>query len=298
MSAASPERTMERLRAALRHQYRAIFPQSGMWQYNRLPLISETLPFLLLWSQKAASTVVLKWFFLKAGLLEEALRYNSFVHVFETEIFKKRPSYAHAVKKALENDGLPVLKFVRDPAARAFSSYLFLNRPLLYSLTDDPAFYWRRRALQYARGANAPVDSIFSFTEFLSWLNEEARPDIDGHLAPQYTKIEEQLGTRLQIYRAEMLDEAIAEIETRFALPRTSDEELNAIRESKHHRPKDPRADTLERIINEGLPNPATTRLRLPEFDTATMQAYPKVKALISAYFADDYRAYGYKLDE
>jgi len=288
---------MERLRAALRRQYRASFPQSGMWQYNRLPLASEKLPFVLLWSQKAASTVVLKWFFLKTGLLEDALRYDSFVHVYETDIFKKRPGYARAVKKALENNALPVIKFVRDPAARAFSSYLFLNRPLLFSPTDDPAFYWRRRALRHVRGANAPVDSVFSFTEYLSWLNEDLRADIDGHLAQQYTKIEEQLGARLQICHAELLDDAITAIEKRFSLPQTSEDTLNGIRESNHHRNKDPRADTLERIINEGLPNPASTRLLLPEFDSKTMQAYPHVKSLISAYFADDYRAYGYERD-
>lgn len=72
---------------------------------------------------------------------------------------------------------------------------------------------------------------------------------------------------------------------------------MEPLRESSHHRPKFLRADTLDLIINEGLPNPATTRLSVPKFNSMTMQSYPRIKELIGAYFADDYRAYGYKLE-
>lgn len=293
-----PTSMIESLRAALRDRYRAVFPHTGVWQYNRLPLYSDKLPFIILWSQKAASTVVLKWFFQRIGLLETALEYNSFAHVYETEVFKKRPGYVRSLKAAIADKNIGVIKFVRDPAARAFSSYLFLNRAPLYTLSDDPAYFWRQRILRYAYGADARADSVFSFTTYLEWLNEAAPRDIDGHLAPQFTSIESSLEERLQIYRAEKFDELIKAIEECFSITATPGEEIEPLRELTHHRPKFLRADTLDEIVNEGLPNPAQRRVSIPKFNSRTMQNYPQLKELIGAYFTDDYRAYGYKLDE
>lgn len=281
-------------REILRRQYRAIFPQSGVWQYNRLPLYSEKLPFLVLWSQKAASTNVLKWFFHHIGLLETALQYRRFAHHYENDIFKRAPGYVRSVRAAIDNKNIDAVKFVRDPAARAFSSYLFLNRPLLFEPTDDLGFYWRRRVLRFIHGRNCPLDALFSFTDFLVWLNEAAPRHIDGHLARQYTTIEDRVAGRMKIFQIEAFDEATRSIEERYALPVTPRDQMQKIQSATHHNDKNAGADTLDRIIHEGLPNRETNPLPLPVFDTQTMRDYPRVAELIRAYFADDYCAYGY----
>lgn len=284
-----------RWKSAARRALRAAWPLGGIWRYNRLPHLHPAVPFVVLWSQKAASTTVLKWFFDKAGLLETALAYDPFAHHYETRIFKQQPGYADAVRRALRDPAVPVVKFVRDPAARAFSGYLFLNRGMLFDEDcKDPAAYWRREAVRFARGPGAKASAIFSFNEYLRWLKDSTPRDLDGHLAPQFTGIERPLGDRLSIFRIETIDEAFADLERRHGLPASAADAATAIGTATHHREKLQGADTLARILRDGLPDPRAEALALPEFDTAITQDHPETRDLILSVFAADYAAYPY----
>ena len=267
-----------------------------MHELNRLPHYHERLPFIVLWSQKAGSTAVLRWFFEKTGLLEVALKHHPFVHRYESEVLKNEKSYAQKVRTVIQNKELPAVKFVRDPAARAFSGYLFLNRPLLFESTNDPAFYWRMHVLRFTKGKAASPDMRFSFNDYLLWLIEGAPRFLDGHFARQKTNMEEKFGDNLDTYKIETLTDAFRAIENRFILSLTPERKLNELAFSTHHIEKHADADTLEMVLREGLPNPADQSVKIPVFSSKIMQTHPDTAELIKTYFAADYKSYGYSV--
>src|SRR3990167_7963600 len=91
----------------------------------RVPMWHPDLPFIVLSSQKAAATVTARWVFLQLGLLTDAMSKKSLrhTHQFRMNVFQKRPNYMRDLINAVRR-GTPVIKFVRDPYARAYSIYL------------------------------------------------------------------------------------------------------------------------------------------------------------------------------
>lgn len=284
----------KKITGGLYRLYQTRFQNTGVHQYNRVPLFDRRLPFVLLWSQKAGSTTVLKWFFDKLGLLDEALRYHHFAHIYELEVYKKRSGYADDVKKALRDPDTPAIKFVRDPAARAFSGYLVLCAKAEFESNEYPSHYWRGRLIKWVYGSSGDFDARVSFMDYLKWLAQENPLFLDGHLAPQYTDIEEELGDRLSIYRVEDLPDAFAAVERRFGLKPFDPAQQDRIVTSGHHYRKDDCVDVFETVLNEGVNTPVRPGDPIPKVTTGMLQAYPEAMELVRARFANDYRAYGY----
>lgn len=284
----------KKITGALYRRYQTRFQNTGIHQYNRIPLFDRRMPFVVLWSQKAGSTTVLKWFFDKLGLLDEALRHHQFAHRYELEVYKKRPGYADDVKKALHDPNMPAIKFVRDPAARAFSGYLVLCAKAEFESTEYPRHYWRGRLIKWLYGSSGDVDARVSFMDYLKWLAQENSSFLDGHLAPQYTDIEKELDDRLIIYRVEDLPDAFTMVEQRFGLTSVEPAQLDRIMQSDHHYRKDDSAGVFETVLNEGVNMPVRRNDPMPKVTTSMLQSYPEAMGLVQACFAKDYRAYGY----
>jgi hypothetical protein len=71
------------------------------------------------YSAKSNCTVICKMFFDYIGLLDDALKYNPWIHEYENHVYKKiNPIPSILPKNILK------LKFVRNPYSRAVSSYL------------------------------------------------------------------------------------------------------------------------------------------------------------------------------
>jgi len=267
----------------------------GLHQYGRMPLVHPDLPFVVLWSQKAGSTALVKWFFAQTGLLETAQGYSPWIHDYETQVFKRAPGYAEAVRSALAS-GAPVVKIVRDPAARAFSGFLEMNRMrVLREGLDHWSVYWRKRLVRSAHGPAAAYDRPVSFNAFLDWLAGEPAATLNGHIAPQASRIEDALAAPAQIFKADAGPEVFARLEEAFDLPRTPPEKLAALAGSGHHHRKAPlTAEALAAFAAADFPIDRTPETVFPRIDAAAASAAPALDQRIRRVYGGDYRRYDY----
>jgi hypothetical protein len=93
-----------------------------------LPLVEEGFPVVCCWSPKAGCTTVPKWFLKHTGKLEEALRYDEWLHNYRTERLFQQPAYERLCQRAVRSDRFRVIKVIRDPAQRVVSAYLHYLR--------------------------------------------------------------------------------------------------------------------------------------------------------------------------
>ena len=84
-------------------------PRSGA-----LPLIDSQNRFILYITPKAGCTFATKWFFEQQGILDEALRYNKWIHAYRIHVHYKKPEYWADLKRALSKR-VSVIKLVRCP---------------------------------------------------------------------------------------------------------------------------------------------------------------------------------------
>ena len=183
----------------------------------RMPLYHPDFPFVILWSEKSGCTTIAKWFFLQLGLLEEALAYDSWVHWYEIKVFKARPHYTHDLLNAVKQ-GAPVVKFVRDPFARAYSSYLTVCDPLSLGEAKHWTIDTRREIIKHLIGEGAGAEEYgFSFRQYLQWLVATDRKKINPHLRQQHQERDEYLDIRY--YKIERMAENLSALEQQYRLP-------------------------------------------------------------------------------
>ncbi|MEL7030045.1 MAG: hypothetical protein AAGL49_12765 [Pseudomonadota bacterium] len=269
--------------------------QRELEAFGRLPLYRPGDPFILFWSQKAGSTGAATWYFHRAGLLEEARRFSPWIHDYETQVFKRRPTYAADVRRALDN-GVPALKIVRDPAARAFSGFLELNRMgVIRQRRDHWSVYWRKRLVRAVHGASAPFETPVAFNAYLDWLAGLPVRALNGHMAPQSGPVEARLGERIVSYKADDGPEVFGRIEQAFDLTPTEPHRLRAFAGSGHHHRKEALApETLARFVAEGLPIDRTPETVFPRIDAKAAVALPDLDRRLRRVYGGDYARYGY----
>ena len=91
------------------------------------PLFLEDKDVAVIWSAKSGCTFAVKWFLLQRGELDQALAYSNWIHDYRTQVYRKSPAYQAGVHRA-EYGKFRYLRLVRDPFARAVSSYLHMIR--------------------------------------------------------------------------------------------------------------------------------------------------------------------------
>lgn len=257
--------------------------------WTRMALHHPDLPVVLLWSEKAGCTSLLKWFLAQTGRLEEALAYSDWVHDWELDVMKAQPSYEEQLHERLR-DGSPVIKLVRDPFDRAVSQYLMMVR---HPDGSDHPTVAVRRSIRRAVHGDPDVDASYSFEEFLRWLADQDPTELDLHLAPQATALEDALsaaGRTVELLRLERFDEGIRALEERFGLPPV---DLAEVTTSRHHsRRRDFVGVSPDAVTRFRFPIPLDRRTYpIPEssmFRTATTDM------LVTAASGDDVARYGY----
>lgn len=255
---------------------------------QRPPLWHADLPFVVLWSPKSGCTTVVKWFFHQLGLLDAAEKHHKWVHEYENKVFKADPGYLPGCCEALKA-GRPVVKFVRDPAARAYSGYLEFCSP---RVPQDLGWQkLRRLALVHLTGSDSTdLECGFSFLQFLDWLEATDLSKIDGHLRPQFLDYERHL--RIEALAIEDAKSHFRALELRFGLK--SHTELEArIYESVHHNAKkiDLEGPALERLLSLAVPIRRHKDFPLPAVDTRRLLG-TETGTRIARLFARDYQAY------
>ncbi len=261
---------------------------------QRPPLWSPEFPFLLLWSHKAASTALAQWFFaqigspqLRDGGQEAARRYAGLgIHAYQFDVHCRSASYRWHCRRALAG-GAPVIKFVRDPAARAFSGFLATRRAVVL---ERPDFWGARVSRQvFAWKGHTDIDGSYSFAEFVEWLACTAPARQNPHVRGQHMGFES--GRRIETVRIENLVEQLAGLEQRFGLPGLS--ATPGLLDSGHHRPRSGSLGpvALEQLLRQPVVPGAFEREAAPQVDSAVL-AGTALGDRLRQVFAADYRAY------
>ena len=254
----------------------------------RQPLHAAGFPVVLLFSQKAGCSSLVKWFFFQIGKLDEAMSYNNWIHRYRTEVFLRQPGYQSQTAQLLDSRERPVIKLVRNPYDRAVSSFLHTVRGA--GRKKEPG--WEMAILRAARErAGKPVGNRprLSFRDFMRHLaaNGTAFEQINGHVAQQYLPVEDGLVAR--IIRLESFDADIRQVETDYGLKASP---LELITTSRHHLNVDKAARgsgacaadqdiAYRHIRDEALPAYAAM------YDAETTE-------LVRTCFGDDFDKYGY----
>lgn len=163
---------------------------SNIINYGRVPHFSPNFPLILFWSQKSGCTSLAHWFFYQINLFKQAIKYNSFIHNYENEIYKNSSDYFIDLAKALYSKEKDTYKIVRNPYARTVSSFFSLIAP---RYINNPA--WKPiRSFYYGNdNCNKPI----SFKIFLYYLKAQMADleQIDPHYLQQYVQGEEEFVT-------------------------------------------------------------------------------------------------------
>lgn len=206
------------------------------------------------WSPKAGCTVVLKMFLNDCGLLEEALRYSNWVHDYRDAFLSPCPVEATGI--------VARIKFVRNPYARAVSSYLSicLGRYRQFPMFDH-------------------FDHL-SFEIFLQYLASGGLTS-DFHLDKQYREGEHYD----EIVRIEDMDAVMPLLNQKYGLA------LNWNFSSGHHITKQPNLTTEY----QGAKDFSKVFYEIGSYK----QFYNETnRRLVQNIYADDILNYGYTYDD
>ena len=67
--------------------------------------------------------IISKLVFFQIGLLDIAMQYNPFIHIYEYEVYKNNDIYLTKILEAVVNNEKDTCKLVRNPYKRAVSSF-------------------------------------------------------------------------------------------------------------------------------------------------------------------------------
>ena len=253
----------------------------------RAPLWHPSFPFVILWSHKAGCTTVVKWFFHQLGLLDEAERHSGWIHDYENSVFKAEPGYLEGCRERMLS-GIPIVKFVRDPAARAYSGYLELCNPRVREIP-----MWRnlrKTVLMHVTGSpSADVEQDFSFLDFIGWLEHVNVRRLEGHIRPQHLPYEDRF--EIQPLAIESIHDHFVMLEQRHGLKPHAG--LERIFDSHHHHVKQEAASgyELEKVLGLAVPVRRHKDFVLPAVSTRLL-ARTRTGERLAKVFAMDYSAY------
>lgn len=276
-------------RNALSVRWRAFSPHTGYREHHRVPLWHPNVPFVLITSQRAGSTLGTAWFLHHAGLLDIATSYDPFVHHYEQEVFLQVPGYFSGLERALAEK--PVLKLAREPGARAYSSYLNLHTREVLDPKDHR--HRLRQSVLKSEDLNPSVETPLSFATFLTWMRDADHQRLDGHEARQTNLYEAALPTVPETLQLEDIDRQLPHWEEQFSLPRSSQSQIIAFGASAHYAKKQEAShEALAKIVEEGLTPPRPGKV--PRIGTAELKAFPGAHHALIQAFAEDYERLGY----
>ena len=272
-------------------RWRSWFPHTGFREHQRVPLWHDQVPFVLITSQKAGSTLGVAWFFHHAGLLEEARSFDPFVHQNEQNVFLKKEGYLAGLEAALQKK--PVYKLVREPGARAYSSYLALLVREALEPRDHRTMI--RNKIAQSERLDLNTDPRIPLAAYLSWLANSDHQRLDGHEARQFNLYEDTLLTgRPEAIQLEKVADGFRAVEKKHGLPLSSEDTLADLGASSHYAAKVEDPEGVAAIMHEGVAVPRPNKV--PQITTTEIAQFQMpYQNLIKAY-GEDYRRYGYPL--
>jgi len=248
------------------------------------PLVHEGFPVVVCWSAKAGCTTMLKWFLHHVGLADAAAAHHKWPHNYRADVLMRDlEAYLARCESALDRGEGEVVKVVRDPAARAVSSYLHAVR-----LGDLPELPWQTGITEWKQRAGLRGQAGVSFEQFLRFVLDtqaESRP-LDIHFQPQWTP---EWDRHVDLFVP--LDRLAAELRAVERRWRLAPSDVAGFSESRHHNV----AREDHRWPADAARFPATRRdlLALGTPPAAALLDATTLP-LVRAAYAGDYAAYGH----
>tara|TARA_R110001599_G_scaffold353870_1_gene601239 strand:- start:22233 stop:23108 length:876 start_codon:yes stop_codon:yes gene_type:complete len=239
---------------------------------KRTPYQHKNVPFIVLWSQKAGCTSVLKWFLWHAELLEEANQYKTTerglsIHLYENQVLKKLPNYRRDLVDRIAA-GDPIICFLRCPYTRVFSSYMHLQNRLFIGLERKGGrtrgLDLRHTVLKSIYGSEVPVDYPISFPDYLNWLEVKGEKNADPHHSQQHTPLHEL--TNVMHYRLEDKEDVISRLEQDYGL--NTSKPYRSQFSSPHHMKKSTmEPNAIITLLERGVPLNRLPKSTVPTVD-------------------------------
>lgn len=255
---------------------------------RRLPLHAPGLPLVLLYTAKAGSGALIKWFLFQTGDLEQMADPHRGVHRFYRSIQTRRPGYGWEAFRLMVSREKPIFKLVRNPYDRAVSSFLAL---VLHTRNEQPNPWGRKPLAAALRHSGKPVtaEPALSFRDFLRFLawNGTANGEVNGHVARQHLAGEERRIDR--VIKLERFVGEIRRIETEFGLARSPIEVIGHPHNERSRLPRQTRCAACAADLE--ITAAHVRRGRLPAYETFYDD---ETRRLVRECFAADFEAYGY----
>ncbi|MEO0399604.1 MAG: hypothetical protein AAF224_09325 [Pseudomonadota bacterium] len=193
----------------------------------------------------------------------------------------------------------PLIKFTREPIARAYSGYLTLHRESIFKERKNYwSTAWRAAALEHAHGRHVDITTPLSFNAYLSWLCKSPKLGMNGHFAPQYGAVDKAFEGRIRYVKIEDSPEIFRDIETSYGLQSTSDVEARTFSSSGHNHKKVPATpDMLDAVLEIGF-DPLNLDAPRPLINYETLQGKETTLQLLRQYFVDDLSKLGYHYED
>ena len=210
------------------------------------------------------------------------------IHEYQFKVHCRAPGYLRNCTR-LVGKGLPLIKFVRDPAARAFSGFLDTRR---HAALHKQRFWGakvNRQIVAQLSPAGEDPGLPYSFADFVEWLAVTSPEQQNNHVRAQYVEFESR--QRIQVVPIEGLSRELARIEEQFGLASLAAKP--GLLDSGHHRIKS--GDLTGAQLEAALRSP----VRVGHFEQCTPPAVDSKKlagtvlgARLREVFATDYGAY------
>jgi hypothetical protein len=190
-------------------------------------LINREKKVIIGWTAKAGCSMSIKLFYKYIGILDEALQYSAWPHFYREEVYEKNN---HISTDDLNNDDFLKIKFVRNPYARAISSYIHALKT---------GYIWN-----YVKQDNHDI----SFKQFLEMITNATKHiaiwDLHHSMQKEWDEDNFQYNEIIQI---EELDKRLLEINTKYDI----DFEVNDKILTNHHHIK--KTDDIDYCVSYSL---------------------------------------------
>jgi hypothetical protein len=177
------------------------------------PLLNDRWRFAVLWSAKSACTATLIWFINTLGRTAEARAYDRWPHNWRREVLQRSQGAVTL------DDSWTVVRVIRDPYARAISSY----RHILQHGDDADR-------IQEFLGRN--LRPGYSFSEFLAFLENSNLATLNSHVWGQRHYLEDEIRPRrvINVSKVDLFAD-LNEFEVSVGMPVTDFEDLVWLKE-------------------------------------------------------------------
>ena len=189
-------------------------------EMGNIPIYDADRKLVLMWSAKAGCTTAIKWFFQMMGLLDAALYYHPWIHVFRNQVYYKSQGFKKNVADILKGD-YTFIKVVRDPFPRAVSSYVHVMK-----------HKHEHKGLRKAIAKRKANDS-YSFREFVKYLQITGVEHCEIHHRQQIHPLELKGLVEVDyLVKVESFEEDIRNVEKSLGIPASDFAKLS---KSSHH---------------------------------------------------------------